>query len=217
MTVKSCLVRKHTFRLRLRAWTPFEVITLGFQEAAQLSSLQRGGREARTWTVPVETELRHHIRLPAAASPRSSHLCLLWQVDVPPAESTYLGTIWKNIIRRTGQYGGSVWNQLIGDTPAGSSDVKAVANPAAISGREIQRDFRPQIPCRSLKVWSHLHCVSFQQNFWWEVYSVFVLHDALLDLHPTYLHKFSDIQTRLFLICCSFSSVCRATNPPLFL
>lgn len=53
----------------------------------------------------------------------------------------------------------------ISDIPAGSSDVKAVANPAAISGRELQLDFRPQIPCRSLKVRSHLRCVSSQQNF----------------------------------------------------
>lgn len=191
------------------------MITLAFQEDAQPSALQWGGREARTWPVPVETQLRRHIKLPDAACQVTCVCC--GRLMSPQLELPLLGQSKKNIIRRTDQYGGCMWNRLIGDIPAGSSDVKAVANPAAISGRKLQRDFWPQIPCRSLKVWSHLHCVSFQQNFCGKVYSVFVLHDVLLDLHPTYLHKFSDIQTKLFLICCSFSSVCRSTNPPLFL
>lgn len=84
MAVKSCSARKHTFRLPVRARTAFDVIALAFQEDAQPPALQRGGREAETRTVTVETELRRHIRLPEAASPRSSHLCLLWQVDPPP-------------------------------------------------------------------------------------------------------------------------------------
>lgn len=83
MAVKSCSARKHTFRLPVRARTAFDVIALAFQEDAQPPALRRGGREAETRTVTVETQLRRHIRLPEAASPRSSHLCLLWQVDPP--------------------------------------------------------------------------------------------------------------------------------------
>lgn len=82
----------------------------------------------------------------------------------PPARTASLGTIICTTLAEEGGRvnAGAAWeNQLIGDVPVGSADVKAVANPAAIHRREQQRDFWTKIPSRSLKVWSHLHFVSF--------------------------------------------------------
>lgn len=92
----------------------------------------------------------------------------------PPARTAPLGTV---MCTNLGREGGSRENQLIGYTPVGSTDVKAVGNPAAVHRREQQQNFWTKISSRSLKVWSHLHFVSFPAE---------LEQESLLGFHVTW-------------------------------
>lgn len=196
------LVWKHTFRLPSWAQAAFDVFTMAYLSGRR-PTLRASARWPSSWDASgaCGNGARRHIGLPEAASPRSN-------AATPQLGQSLLGQSYAPTSQR--REGGSRENQLIGDIPVGSADVKAVGNPTAIHKWEQQRDFWTKIPGRSLKVWSHLHLFLFQQNLSGKVYSIFMLHDALLDLNPTY-------QSRLFLICGSFSSVCHSTILPLFL